>query len=77
MLVVWRGPSTTDSQEISCSAVEVNTWVNKGDIVARVKDIFGNVVKDYLAEEDGVVIGRSSNPVAVAGSRIIHWGRRM
>ena len=73
----WHCIATNENARLSFVSVAVNTYVGKGDLVARVKDIFGNVVKDYYAEEDGVVIGRSSNPVAVAGSRIIHWGVRM
>lgn len=42
--------------------------------VARMKDIFGNYVEEYFAEDDGVVIGRSSNPVAERGSQILHLG---
>ncbi|KAL6064876.1 Succinylglutamate desuccinylase/aspartoacylase [Balamuthia mandrillaris] len=52
----------------------VNMLVKKGDLVARLKNIFGNYIETYFAEHDGVVIGRSSNPVASAGSRILHLG---
>jgi predicted deacylase/environmental stress-induced protein Ves len=52
----------------------VNTLVKKGDLIARMKNIFGNYVQEYYAEEDGVIIGRSSNPVANTGDRIIHLG---
>ncbi|KAF7728517.1 hypothetical protein EC973_005921 [Apophysomyces ossiformis] len=52
----------------------VNTIVRKGDIIARVKNMFGNVVDEYYAPCSGIVIGRSSNPVAMAGDRIIHLG---
>ena len=38
------------------------------------KDIFGNYVEEYFAENDGVVIGRSSNPVAERGAQILHLG---
>ena len=52
----------------------VNSYVQKGMLVARIKNIFGNVVDEYVAPCDGMVIGRSSNPVAMAGDRIIHFG---
>lgn len=42
--------------------------------VARLKDIFGNYVDEYFAPDDGVVIGKSSNPVAEKGSKILHLG---
>ncbi|KAI9478339.1 MAG: hypothetical protein EXX96DRAFT_570460 [Benjaminiella poitrasii] len=52
----------------------VNTIVQKGDLIARMKNIFGNVVDEYHAPCSGIVIGRSSNPVAMSGDRIIHLG---
>ncbi|KAG0179624.1 hypothetical protein DFQ28_002662 [Apophysomyces sp. BC1034] len=52
----------------------VNTIIRKGDIIARVKNMFGNVVDEYYAPCSGIVIGRSSNPVAMAGDRIVHLG---
>ncbi|KAI7893363.1 uncharacterized protein EV154DRAFT_501775 [Mucor mucedo] len=53
---------------------DVNTMVRKGEIIARIKNMFGNVVDEYFAPCTGVVIGRSSNPVAMAGDRIVHMG---
>lgn len=52
----------------------VNSFVKKGMLVARIKDIFGSVVEEYFAPCDAMVIGRSSNPVAMNGDRIIHFG---
>jgi predicted deacylase/environmental stress-induced protein Ves len=52
----------------------VNTLIKKGDVVARMRNIFGNFVEEYFAEEDSIVIGRSSNPVASTGDRILHLG---
>ncbi|KAI9144553.1 hypothetical protein BKA69DRAFT_1055684 [Paraphysoderma sedebokerense] len=52
----------------------VNTLIKKGDLVARIKNIFGNIVDEYWAPCSGVTIGRSSNPVAMAGDRILHMG---
>jgi predicted deacylase len=48
--------------------------VFKGDLIATVRDVFGRVLKEYFAPEDGVVIGKSINPVGQTGSRIIHLG---
>ncbi|KAI7869567.1 hypothetical protein BDF14DRAFT_1722450 [Spinellus fusiger] len=53
---------------------DVNSIVRKGDIIARLKSMFGNVIAEYTAPCTGIVIGRSSNPVAMAGDRIIHLG---
>ncbi|KAI9258970.1 hypothetical protein BDA99DRAFT_538888 [Phascolomyces articulosus] len=52
----------------------VNTIISKGDVIARIKNIFGNVVDEYMAPCGGIVIGRSSNPVAMSGDRILHLG---
>jgi uncharacterized protein len=50
------------------------TKVKKGDVIARVRDIFGDVIKEYVAPEDGIVIGKSVSPINQTGSRIIHLG---
>ncbi|KAI8825179.1 uncharacterized protein EV422DRAFT_249081 [Fimicolochytrium jonesii] len=52
----------------------VNSVVKKGDLVARIKNIFGNIVDEVFAPGTGVTIGRSSNPVAMAGDRVLHMG---
>lgn len=48
--------------------------VRKGEVLARVRDIFGDVLAEYRAPEDGIVIGRSIHPVNQTGSRIVHLG---
>ncbi|KAJ3411296.1 hypothetical protein HDV05_002400 [Chytridiales sp. JEL 0842] len=52
----------------------VNTIVRKGDLIARIKNIFGNIVDEIYSPSHGVTIGRSSNPVAMAGDRVLHLG---
>lgn len=48
--------------------------VEKGQNIATLKNIFGDILQEYYAPEDGVVIGRSVNPVNLAGGRILHLG---
>jgi hypothetical protein len=48
--------------------------VDAGDLVARVTDVFGELVTEYHAPEAGIVIGKSTNPVNTTGSRILHLG---
>jgi len=48
--------------------------LSKGDQMASLRDIFGNKIKDYYAPEDGIVIGKSINPVNQTGGRILHLG---
>jgi hypothetical protein len=48
--------------------------VTKGALIARIKNIFGNIVDEIYSPATGVTIGRSSNPVAMAGDRVLHLG---
>ena len=52
----------------------VTNTVKKGDIIATQYDIFGDKQKEYLAPEDGIVIGKSISPVNISGGRILHLG---
>ncbi len=54
---------------------EVNDVVAAGALLARQRDVFGDVVREYHAPFSGVVIGRSTNPVGQTGARIVHLGR--
>jgi hypothetical protein len=55
----------------------VATLVVAGEIIARVRDSFGDIIREYEAPHDGVVIGKSVNPISPTGSRIVHIGRVM
>ena len=48
--------------------------LKKGDEVARLFNVWGDLVVRFYAPEDSVVIGKSTNPTAGAGSRIVHLG---
>ncbi|MCA9570117.1 MAG: succinylglutamate desuccinylase/aspartoacylase family protein [Myxococcales bacterium] len=48
--------------------------VAEGEIIARRVDIFGKTLAEVRAPRSGVVIGRSTQPVARTGSRILHLG---
>lgn len=52
----------------------MNTLIRKGEIIARIKNMFGNIIEEYFAPCTGIVIGKSSNPVAMSGDRIAHLG---
>lgn len=66
----------TDRGGVLRVSPQVTDEVKKGDRVATLRNIWGDLVREYMAPEDGVVIGRSINPAARAGSRIIHLGIR-
>ncbi len=53
---------------------QVTDFVKKGELIATLRNIFGDIVKEYFAPEDGVVIGKSVNPINPTGGRILHLG---
>ncbi|KTW31891.1 uncharacterized protein T551_01152 [Pneumocystis jirovecii RU7] len=53
---------------------EVNTWVRKGEIIATIHSIFGQLIETYTAPEDCIIVGKEIDPVASSGSRIAHIG---
>ena len=52
----------------------VTDRVSKGQIVGLLKNAFGDTVREYPAPWDGIVVGKSTNPVGQTGSRVIHLG---
>jgi predicted deacylase len=48
--------------------------VEKGERIATIRNVFGDIIKEYFAPEDGVVIGKSTSPVNQTGGRILHLG---
>lgn len=48
--------------------------VKKKQLLAVTRDPFGNVVNQYEAPCDGIVIGMATNPAAGAGTRFCHLG---
>ncbi|KAG0352491.1 hypothetical protein BGZ54_002754, partial [Gamsiella multidivaricata] len=53
---------------------DVNTWVRKGELIATLHNIFGEEEHRYFAPEDGIVVGKSVDPVCQSGCRILHLG---
>lgn len=53
---------------------DVVQMVQKGERIARISNVFGDVVAEYTAPESGVVIGRNSNPICETGGRVLHLG---
>lgn len=64
----------TDEGGILTVLPPILSAVRKGDKIAEVRNIFGDIVKDFFATQDGIVIGKSTNPINQTGSRIIHLG---
>jgi predicted deacylase len=53
---------------------EVGQRISSHEVIAHTRNLFGDVVSEYFAPDDGVVIGRSVNPVCFTGARVIHFG---
>lgn len=54
--------------------VDLLQRVKKGEIIASLRNVFGDLTQEYFAPEDGVVIGKSTSPVNMSGGRILHLG---
>ena len=48
--------------------------VKKGELVATMVDPWGRLLRRFHAPEDGIVIGKETNPVTSTGGRILHLG---
>ncbi len=64
----------TDTGGLLSVLPNVTDLVKKGEVVARLSNLFGDLIKEYVAPEDGIVIGKSVSPVNQAGGRILHLG---
>ena len=53
---------------------DITDKVKKGDLIAYQNDIFGDRLIEYTSPEDGIVIGKSIDPVNQTGGRILHLG---
>lgn len=54
--------------------VDLKQLLKKGELIAILRNPFGDIIKEYFCPEDGIVIGKSSNPINMSGGRIIHLG---
>ncbi|MBK8878213.1 MAG: succinylglutamate desuccinylase/aspartoacylase family protein [Haliscomenobacter sp.] len=54
----------------------VGSFVQKGALIAEVRNIFGQLHRQYVAPEYGVVIGKGIDPISPTGGRILHLGIR-
>ena len=52
-------------------------YLQEGESIANQVNIFGDVIREYVSPEDGIVIGHAVNPVGQTGERILHLGRLM
>ena len=64
----------TDAGGVLEVPLELAQRVEAGDFVARLYDAWGAKIRTYRAPWAGIVVGKSTNPVARAGARIVHLG---
>lgn len=48
--------------------------VDKGQKIATIYNMFGQVVREIVSDNDGIVIGKATTPYCEAGSRVVHIG---
>lgn len=53
---------------------DITDRVERGQMVAQLRSIFGDVLREYPAPADGIVIGKDTNPLVQTGSRMVHLG---
>ncbi len=64
----------TDTGGLLTVHPQVTQVVTKDEKIATLRNVFGDIVKEYKAPENGIVIGKSVSPVNQAGGRILHLG---
>ncbi len=52
----------------------VADMVEKDQPIAILRSVFGQIIQEYRATEDGIVIGKSVSPINHTGGRILHLG---
>ena len=48
--------------------------MRRGEVVAEIHSVWGGLVDRVVAANDGIVVGKSTNPVCQTGDRILHLG---
>lgn len=64
----------TDTGGVLDVLPRITEFVKKDDVIAIQRNIFGTIIRKYLCPEDGIVIGKSVNPISQTGARILHLG---
>ena len=64
----------TDTGGLLSVKPRITDRVKLGDVVAVLRNPFGDEIRSYTAPEDGVVIGHSVSPVCQTGGRVLHLG---
>ncbi len=54
--------------------IDLNQKFAKDEKIANIRNALGKIIKEYMAPEKGIVIGKYSFPADMGGGRIIHLG---
>lgn len=75
--VVCASSGWTYTQRGGLLRVEValGQLVQKGEVMARIHDVFGRETATIEAPSDGIVVGHAVDPVAPTGTRVVHLGQ--
>lgn len=64
----------TDTGGLMSVIPEVTQKVQRGELIATIRNVFGDIRANYYAPNDGIVIGKSVSPVNQTGGRVLHLG---
>ncbi len=64
----------TDTGGLLSVHVDLTQKVKRGDHIATIRNVFGDIKTKYYSPEDGIVIGKSISPNNQTGGRILHLG---
>jgi len=53
---------------------DLAAWVRKGEVVAEIVNVFGELEDRVVAPADGIIVGKATNPVVKTGDRVLHLG---
>lgn len=65
---------TSEETGIWYAAIEENQPVRQGQLLGRVEDFYGNLLREYLAEEDGRVFYYTSGLSVKPGDALVAYG---
>lgn len=64
----------TDEKGLWYPAINENIQVKKGDLLGTIEDFFGNCIKSYAAQEDGVVFYYTAGLAVNPGDLLVAYG---
>jgi predicted deacylase len=64
----------TDTGGILTVYPELKERLEPGQVIGTLRNVFGDLVREYVAPEKGIVVGKSIYPINQTGGRILHLG---